>query len=290
MVDITTLRKFVKSPKGRAVTLVSLLSLLPASVGACNFTNKKAKAEEPQTVEDTIDYKVHASAADSLLDLSRDFYDNGDPDKARTTLNESFIEAQRALNLFDSDPRNHYRIGEILHALGETDSSLSYLKEAVDRYEILIPVLESEGYDSDFMDSYKGMHEECLKLYATDLYKSLKNKDFESEDDLLEGIKQFEKLVNLQGQDNPKSADYLFWLGELYSEAGRYEAAIDCHTKAIELEPDDANNWTYLIIDYINNRNPLKAEEVLKKARELHPDNEKNWKHLKEDIQTNFYN
>lgn len=109
------------------------------------------------------------------------------------------------------------------------------------------------------------------KVFAKDVteYKQLIKEAFQSEnwDEL---NKYSDEII----KDHPKSAFGYFFKGIAMDELGEYEIAIVNYSKAIEYEPNYAENFQNRGLAYYHNKDYDNAISDYKKALELNPNNE----------------
>ena len=74
-------------------------------------------------------------------------------------------------------------------------------------------------------------------------------------------------------KNDPKNADHLYHLADLYDRNGQYEKAIDYFAKVIALKPDMGYAYFKMGTAYSRLNQPEKAIEVLKQAAAHLPDN-----------------
>jgi tetratricopeptide (TPR) repeat protein len=72
-------------------------------------------------------------------------------------------------------------------------------------------------------------------------------------------------------QANPKDADALYHLADLYDRQGHYQEAVDTFKKVIELDPNRAFAYFKMGTAYSRMNQPEKAVEVLRQAAERLP-------------------
>lgn len=74
-------------------------------------------------------------------------------------------------------------------------------------------------------------------------------------------------------QDDPKNADYLYHLADLYDRGGQYEKAVENFAKVIAIKPDMDYAYFKMGTAYSRMNQPEKAIEALKTAAARLPDN-----------------
>ena len=161
-------------------------------------------------------------------------------------------------------------------------------EEEKEYYEFIVDLMENGAI---LENSRKILDKRKIKFgisetRAKELEEFAKQNDSASSNDLLEegktyynngeydkAIEIFKKAVEL----NPNDDDNYYWLGISYNKNGQYQEAINSLLKAVELNPDDELNWYWLGRSYNDNEQYKEAINYLLKAVELNPDDELNW-------------
>lgn len=120
-----------------------------------------------------------------------------------------------------------------------------------------------------------GSLDEAEKLYAAILAKNPDNANVLNLLGLLKLQKgQFEDAVyNLNKALNLNPCAYLYGnLGRAYSEYSKFDEAIKCYQKVLELSPEDFDAWFNLALIYKKNMELDKSIEAYKKAIAISPD------------------
>ena len=110
---------------------------------------------------------------------------------------------------------------------------------------------------------------------ATFIIKEAQNLNFAMPVDLIKEKINNKKLTALKGaglEDYEKTAEYWFYLGFTYGEAGMYKEAIEAYKQAIRIEPDHANVHFNLGFNYYESRMHKEAIEAYKQAIRINPD------------------
>lgn len=142
----------------------------------------------------------------------------------------------------ESDAEKYYKEAEDYFSKGEYEKLVDYAKKAIDA-------------DPKYLDAYYGLGRGYLLL------KKPK-----------EAVEIFEKMLTI----DPKSGDAYMGLGEIYwREEEDYQKAINAFKKALEVEPNNANNRTiYIALAGIYEELKLYNEclSALEKAKSIDPD------------------
>ncbi|MEI0526614.1 tetratricopeptide repeat protein [Brachyspira murdochii] len=142
-------------------------------------------------------------------------------------------------------------------------------------YELLMDMLEDGVIDDSersLLDKRKlkyGISDERAKEFE-DYIKDTKG----ISKNILDITDVDDTILNSYNEENTND---LFEQGKSYYNNGNYKEAIKCLNKAVELNPNDANNWHWLGISYHENEEYSEAIRCLNKAVELNPNNEYNW-------------
>ena len=165
-----------------------------------------------------------------------------------------------------------------------------------DYYEFLVDMLEDGTIDErerNILNKRKEKYgisearakelEEFAKLNNGDNSNSLleEGKAYLKNGEYDKAIEIFKKAVEL----NPNDYDNWHWLGTSYLNNEQYPETINPFKRAVELNPNNEGNWCILGYSYNKNGQHSEAEECYKKAIELNPNNADNW-----DSLAGFYN
>ena len=134
-------------------------------------------------------------------------------------------------------------------------------------YELLEDILEDGIID----DSERSLLNKRKSKYG------ISDERAEEFEDYIRTFKEVNDIIS-----NKKNADDLLEQGKSYINDENYEEAIICCLKkAVELNPDDADNWYWLGYFYFFNiKDDEEGIKCLKKAVELNPDDADNWECL----------
>jgi cytochrome c-type biogenesis protein CcmH/NrfG len=77
----------------------------------------------------------------------------------------------------------------------------------------------------------------------------------------------YSKLTELQ----PDNADYWTYLGDIQVRLNDFDQAIHSYEQTVSLQPDEADIWEQLADLYQNQKMPAKESEARKKVKELRP-------------------
>ena len=164
-------------------------------------------------------------------------------------------------------------------------------EEEKEYYDFIVDLMENGAISEN---SRKILDKRKIKFgisetRAKELEEFAKQNNSASSNDLLEegktycnngeydkAIEIFKKAVEL----NPNDDDNYYWLGRSYYQNEQYEEAINSLLKAIQLVPNSPEYWAMLGISYGINGQIEEAIKSLLKAAELNPDDSSNWYNL----------
>lgn len=88
-----------------------------------------------------------------------------------------------------------------------------------------------------------------------------------------------EQIAQLRSrvEANPRDGEALVGLGNLYSDAGKFEEAIAFYGRALEIDPDNPDVLSDLGVGYRNSGNPARAIEMFRRATRVRPDHWQSW-------------
>lgn len=164
-------------------------------------------------------------------------------------------------------------------------------EEEKEYYEFIVDLMENGAISEN---SRKILDKRKIKFgisetRAKELEEFAKQNNSASSNDLIEegktyynngeydkAIEIFKKAVELYPNDD----DNYYWLGRSYYQNEQYEEAINSLLKAIQLVPNSPEYWAMLGISYGINGQIEEAIKSLLKAAELNPDDSSNWYNL----------
>ena len=161
-------------------------------------------------------------------------------------------------------------------------------EEEKEYYDFIVDLMENGAISEN---SRKILDKRKIKFgisetRAKELEEFAKQNNSASSNDLLEegktyhnneeydkAIEIFKKAVELYPNDD----DNYYWLGRSYYQNEQYEEAINSLLKAIQLVPNSPEYWAMLGISYGINGQIEEAIKSLLKAAELNPDDRESW-------------
>jgi len=87
------------------------------------------------------------------------------------------------------------------------------------------------------------------------------------------------RIADLRGrlEANPRDLEALISLGNMYSDAGKFDESIQYYSRALEVNPDNPDVLSDLGVGYRNSGDPKRAIEMFRKALQAHPDHWQSW-------------